>query len=95
MHYNPVEIGLRISRLREQLGYTQEAFSERLHTSRNYLAKLELGLRTPSIDMLIEIAETSGVTLDYLVLGKDSPNNQLKGEVSSLIAFLESFQSNL
>lgn len=95
MHYNPVEIGLRISRLREQLGYTQEAFSECLHTSRNYLAKLELGLRTPSIDMLIEIAETSGVTLDYLVLGRDSPHNQLKEEVSALIVSLENFKSTL
>lgn len=95
MYYDPIEAGVRIRKLRESLGHTQETFSERLHTSRNYISKLELGLRTPSLDMLIEIAEISGVTLDYLILGKESSNNRLKMEVSSLITSLEQFRNDL
>lgn len=95
MYFDPVEAGKRVKKLREQMGYTQESFAERLHTSRNYLAKLELGIRTPSLDFFIEISEVAGVTLDYLILGKESENNTLRMEVSSLISSLENFKKQL
>ena len=51
MYFDPVEAGKRVKKLRESQGYTQEQFSEKIHVSRNYLSKLEIGLRQPSIDL--------------------------------------------
>ena len=52
------------------LGYNQEQYSQKINISRSALSKIEIGDRSPSIDLLIEIAELSGVTLDYLILGR-------------------------
>lgn len=69
MYFDPIEAGMRLRDLREQAGYSQEKFSEKLNISRNYLAKVETGLRQPSVDLWIEIAVTAGTSLDYLILG--------------------------
>jgi len=70
MYYDAIQVGLRIKEARSSLGLSQEAFSEQLGISRNHLARIEIGLRSPSIDTLISISLCSGYTLDYLVLGK-------------------------
>lgn len=70
MYFDPKEVGKRIAKLRELLGYNQEQYSQKINISRSALSKIEIGDRSPSIDLLIEIAELSGVTLDYLILGR-------------------------
>lgn len=87
MYFDPVEAGKRVKKLRESLGYTQELFSEQIHVSRNYLSKLEIGLRQPSIDLWIEIAVVTGATLDYLILGKQQTvdKEQVKSQLQSMI----------
>ena len=70
MKYNPVECGDRIRVLRESRNYTQAAFSEMLNISRNYLSKIECGVKRPSIELLIDMAEICCVSLDYIILGK-------------------------
>ena len=69
MYYDQKESGVRIQKLRKLHGLTQEQLAEKLNISVNYLGKLETGNYGGSIDLLIEIAETFGVTLDYLILG--------------------------
>ncbi len=88
MYYEPKETGKRISKLREQKGLNQEQFSQQLNISRSTLSKIEIGDRTPSIDLLIEIAEVSGVSLDYLILGRIPGFENKKVVVQSMIAFL-------
>ena len=39
----------------------------------------------PSIDILIDLAEFFGVTLDYLVLGKTLETDKVKNEIRALI----------
>ena len=70
MNYNPIETGIRIKEARTTLGLSQEAFAEQLDIGRVHLAKIEVGLRTPSLDLLIQIGLLSGLSLDYLILGK-------------------------
>lgn len=70
MYYDAIQVGQRIKEARRHLGLSQEVFSERLGISRNHLARIEIGLRCPSIDTLIAISLASGYTLDYLVLGR-------------------------
>ena len=97
MSFNPVEAGKRVKMLRDSLGYTQEQFSQKIHVSRNYLSKLEIGTRQPSIDCLIEIAAVTGVTLDHLILGKALPTDkdQIKTNLQSLIDDLTKLKEEL
>lgn len=97
MYFDPVEAGKRVKKLRESKGYTQEQFSEQIHVSRNYLSKLEIGLRQPSIDLWIEIAVVTGATLDYLILGKPQPvdKEQVKSELQSMIDALTKLKKEI
>ena len=87
MYFDPIEAGKRVKMLRESQGYTQEQFSEKIHVSRNYLSKLEIGLRQPSIDLWIEIGVVTGATLDHLILGSPMPTDkeQVKSDLQSMI----------
>lgn len=78
MKIDQIEIGDRVRKCRKVLNLTQEEFSENLGIGRVHLAKIELGLKMPSIDLLIAISESSDVTLDYLVLGRTSSSHEAK-----------------
>ena len=47
----------------------QEQLAEKLNVSQNTIAKIESGLRRPSIDFLLEISEFFNVSTNYLVFG--------------------------
>ncbi|MCM1047001.1 MAG: helix-turn-helix domain-containing protein [Clostridiales bacterium] len=68
---NLKEIGKRIKELRISLHYTQENFSEQIYISTSYLALLETGKRTPSIDVLAQISQTYHISIDYLLFGME------------------------
>ena len=84
MNYNPIETGRRIKKVREEMGFSQESFSECLNISRNHLARIEVGLRSASIELLIAISEMSNLTLDYLAMGKKPDNARVKAEIMEL-----------
>lgn len=67
---NAKEIGKRIQNLRKDRNLTQQELAEKLGISPNMVAKVESGLRIPSIDMFVVMAEYFEESLDYLVLGK-------------------------
>lgn len=67
---NAKEIGKRIQNLRKERNLTQQELAEELGISPNMVAKVESGLRIPSIDMFVVMAEYFEISLDYLVLGK-------------------------
>ena len=66
---NQVKIGEFLRELRKGKGLTQEQLAEKLNVSQNTIAKIESGLRRPSIDFLLELSEFFGVSTNYLVLG--------------------------
>lgn len=65
------QMGERIKQARIKCGYTQLQLSENIFVSESYIALIELGNRNPSMDVLVKISEVLGVTLDYLVFGKN------------------------
>jgi transcriptional regulator with XRE-family HTH domain len=69
-HFNSKETVARIRDLRTARGLTQEQLSELIGYGHNYIARVECGSRSCSIDLLITLAEFFGVSLDYLILGK-------------------------
>lgn len=69
-------LGNRIKELRHSLNYTQEIFSSKIHISTSYLALIETGKRTASIDVLAQIACEYHVSIDYLLFGNKEPLQQ-------------------
>lgn len=70
MLYIPKDSGLRIQKLRRQSGMTQEQLAGKVNISTSTLGKIERGIQSPSIDLMVELSSLFGVSLDYIILGK-------------------------
>ena len=71
MNYDMKECGKRVQQLRIQKGYTQETLANRLSIDRSLLSYIESGKRGCSVDLLVQLSDVFGVSLDILVLGKE------------------------
>jgi hypothetical protein len=61
-----------------------------------HLAKIEIGSRNCSLDILISVAAFFDTSLDYIVFGKaHSDNNALKMELSSIVEKLSALEQML
>ena len=69
MGINAKEIGHKA--LRKERGLTQEGFAESVGLTVSAVSKIEIGDRVPSIDTFVLLSGFFGVSLDYLVLGKE------------------------
>ena len=61
-------LGQKVRNRREELGYTQNELAQKTHTSQPYISRLEKDDFNPSVQMIISIAVTLGVSIDYLLL---------------------------
>ncbi|MEG6615646.1 helix-turn-helix transcriptional regulator [Peptococcaceae bacterium 1198_IL3148] len=57
----------RIKELRARLGISQEALAKKLELSVASVASYEIGRVTPSIEVLVKMADVFGVSIDYLL----------------------------
>ena len=60
-------IGEHIMLLRKQKGYSQAALGKEIGTSGDIIGRYERNIMTPSIDVIMKISDTLGVSIDYLV----------------------------
>ena len=60
----------RIKELRKELGLTQEEFSSKIGLSRNFIAQVEIGTKTPSNRTVSDICRVFSVNEDWLRNGK-------------------------
>ena len=67
-----LEIGERIRPLRKKHKKTQQYFADMLYISPSYLALIEAGKRTPTLEVIIQIAKLCDTSVDYLLFGKKS-----------------------
>lgn len=65
-----VVIGGRIRAYRESLGMSREMFSEQVGLSPQFLAEAEKGSKGLSSESIYKLCKNSGMSADYLVLGK-------------------------
>lgn len=60
--------GEKLRALRLEHGLSQSDLTHRLKlTSRAYISNLEAGRKTPSLDLVVKVADVCGVTTDYLL----------------------------
>jgi len=67
-----MSIGDRIKVKRLGLKLTQQDLSKELRITPQHISAIEQNKRLPSLPMLEKLAEELGVTIDYLVTGKES-----------------------
>lgn len=60
-------IGKRIRAVREEKGWSQEQFAERIGLSVTYTGMIERGERVPKLETFIRIANTLGTSADVLL----------------------------
>ena len=65
------EIGGRIRRCREALGYSREDFAEKADLAVSFLGKIELGTASFTAEPFVKICRALGVSADYILFGKE------------------------
>lgn len=60
-------LGKRIKEARTKKGYTQELLAEKLSITVTYLSELERGIKYPSLQIFVNIADTLNVSTDSLL----------------------------
>lgn len=60
-------IGEHIMLLRKQKEFSQAALGKKIGTSGDIIGRYERNTMTPSIDVIMKIADTLGISIDYLV----------------------------
>ena len=76
-----VSIGANIKKYRTEKGIKQSELAEKTGVSANYIGILERGDKAPSLSMLVDIANTLGVTADMLLHGVLNDNYKIKGSL--------------
>lgn len=66
-----MSLGERIRARRQALKLTQQQVAEALELSPQHVSAIEQDKRAPSLPFLAKLAEELGVTVDYLVTGKE------------------------
>ena len=65
-------LGERMKMKRQRLKMTQQQIADDIGLSPQHVSAIEQEQRAPSLPFLAKLAEELGVTVDYLVTGKDS-----------------------
>jgi transcriptional regulator with XRE-family HTH domain len=78
-----VEIGGRIRTRRDALGLTQHELADEVGVTPQHVSRLESDLNAPSLDLLVKLANSLGVTTDFLLTGKEVAKIDVKGAIRS------------
>jgi transcriptional regulator with XRE-family HTH domain len=62
-----LNIGDKIIQLRKQLNLSQNELAEKINVSRTIIGNYERNTNLPSIEILLKMAKTFNVTIDYLI----------------------------
>ena len=82
-------LGARIATLRRASGWSQGELARKLQVSSSAIGMYEQGRREPSTTLLVELSQLFGVTVDYLLTGKPSRQEQEKVRTAMEYALCE------
>ena len=90
--YDYKKSGRRIAELRKMRGYTQETFAEKISLSWRSVADIERGYRGTSVDILMDMADVLGTSVDYLLFGESRTRGENGTEFSDVEERIEGLQ---
>jgi transcriptional regulator with XRE-family HTH domain len=73
----------RVRQLRTEAGWSQTHLAERIAADPAQISRYETGKITPSADAIVRLAETFGVSCDYLLID-DAPRRPFKSPEDTL-----------
>lgn len=79
------QIGRRLRDKREQSGYTREKLGELCSLSPRFIANIELGDSTFSLDSLMTACRVLSCSSDYLLFGDSVDNDAWSGTISQIV----------
>lgn len=79
-------IGKRIQKARTALGLTQEALSEKVGVSTNYLSKIEGGHEKPNLEMLGKISAAADISIETLITGVVEERQYLQSDIAGILS---------
>ena len=85
--YNRSAAGERIRNRREKMGLSRQKMAAQIGKAEKYYADIERGYCGMSLDTMIDIAGCLGITLDYLVFGRNG-REELTEDSSSILFYL-------
>ena len=62
-----MSFGERLKKEREKKGWSQEYLATKIHVSRQSVSKWETGKNYPSIEVIIDLSDLFGITIDELL----------------------------
>ena len=65
-----INVGKRIRKQREFLGYTREVFAEKIDVTPKFCSDIELGVKGMSISTLCKISSILSLSVDFILFGK-------------------------
>ena len=79
------EIGKRIEEMRKNMGLTKDKFAKMVGYSPTLFARVERGDNSLTIEKAVMIHQKTGVSLDYLLTGKESvPTDEIIDMLTSI-----------
>lgn len=88
-------IGQRIKMAREAAHITQDELAQAVGCSTKHIGAVERGIKTPSLDMFVVIANTLGASADLLLQGVlEKPIDTLAGEFAAAVSPLDTQTQN-
>ncbi len=81
-------LGNRIREERKKAHLTQEQLAEKAACNESYIGQIERGVKNPSLEVLVNIANALNVTVDYL-LADNVKVDQLDGLMDEIVSLLK------
>jgi len=66
-----LSLGIRVRNRRNDLSITQQQLAEAVNVTPQHISLIEQGKGSPSMELLPKLAETLGVTTDFLLTGRE------------------------
>lgn len=82
-----MEIGSRVRKSRERLGYSRETLAEKSQLATSFVGSIELGTGSFSAESLIKLCRALSVSADYILFGKEQASDL--SEVDSMLSGLD------
>ena len=79
-----MEFSNRLYELRKKKGLSQEELANRLNVTRQTISKWEVGDSTPDMEKLVAISDLFGISLDELVVGKETKEDMKEEPTQSI-----------
>ncbi|MBE6542036.1 MAG: helix-turn-helix transcriptional regulator [Ruminococcaceae bacterium] len=86
---NLEDFGKRIKDARKRRGFTQEVLAEKVDMAPTYISDIERGIKTPSLNTLVDLIKELEVSADYVLQGSlDSGKEHIYNDITQKLDIL-------